>query len=171
MFIFNIRLLNKFTYGINKKIIRYSSTLDIEMKKLNDANKFDKALSLYDQHEKENPLLISNKVVTQALKASTKLLDRQRGLIISKKIPLSSMNDSYLLASLIHMFSKLFFLVNICFFILFLQVEFNMIDEAVKIFEESKIRSESMFTTIIKGNQRTFFGKILSENKFLINLI
>jgi hypothetical protein len=129
------------------------------MKKLNDAKQFDKALSLYDQHEKPNPLLISNKVVTQALKASTKLLDRQRGLTISKKIPLSSMDDSYLLASLIHMFSKLFFLLNICFFLLFLPVEFNMIDKAVKIFEESKIRSESMFTTIIKGNQRIFFGK------------
>ncbi|UJR24102.1 hypothetical protein I4U23_027069 [Adineta vaga] len=155
MFVINIYLRNK----INENLLRYFTTLDIRMKKLNDLKNFDKTLLLYDEYEKCHPSFISNKVLTQALKASTNLFDKTHGLTISKKISLSSMNDTYLLASLIHMF-----------------IQFNQIDEAEKIFQKSKIQSESMFLTIIKGYLKNemyekafdLFVKLSNPNEILL---
>lgn len=102
MFAREIYLRNRLIF---ERCGRYFSTLDVQMKKFNDLKQFDRTLLLY---EKSHPSLISNKVLTQTLKASANLSDKNRGLAIAKKIRLSSMNDTYLLASLIHMFSKNF---------------------------------------------------------------
>ncbi|CAF1464407.1 unnamed protein product [Adineta ricciae] len=129
------------------------------MKKFNDLKQFDQTLLLYDEYEKSHPALISNKVLTQVLKASTHLLDKHRSLTIAKKISLSSMNDTYLLASLIHMF-----------------IQFDQIGEAEQVFQQSRIRSQTMFLTMIKGYLKhemveqafDLFEKITNPNEILL---
>jgi hypothetical protein len=85
-----------------------SLSLDIEMKNLNDQNQFTKSLLLFDQYKTKNPSSIS---LTQALKACQKLGDFKRGYRIIKEYSSSlNINDYHLLASMIHLLSKLYFI-------------------------------------------------------------
>ena len=84
-----------------------SFNLDIEMKKFNDKNQFNKSLSLFEEYENKSNKIPSLKSLTQALKACQKLEDFQRGLqIIKEYSSISTSNDHYLLTTIIHFLSK-----------------------------------------------------------------
>ena len=76
------------------------------MKRLNDNRQHEKALALFDTHEKTNKVKLSEAVVTQVLKACAKLGDVQRGSRIYKAVASRIEGDSYTLTSLIHLFSE-----------------------------------------------------------------
>ena len=80
--------------------------LQKEMKRLNDNRQHEKALALFDTHEKTNKVKLSEAVVTQVLKACAKLGDVQRGSRIYKAVASRIEGDSYTLTSLIHLFSE-----------------------------------------------------------------
>ena len=77
------------------------------MKMLIDKKQFRKALQLFDEHEKTNDIKISSSLtITQALKACTQIGDLQRGRMIHQLISSRVQDDSYILASLIHLYSE-----------------------------------------------------------------
>ena len=76
------------------------------MKKLNDEKQFEKALQLFDTCERNATKALSSVVITQALKACTNTRDLQRGVSIHRLVSARLQDDSYILTSLIHLYSK-----------------------------------------------------------------
>ena len=87
--------------------VRLKSSVGMNMKLLNDKKQFHKALQLFDQCKEQNTGALSSLTVTQALKACAHTGDLRRGLEIHQAIASRTENDDYILASLIHMYSKL----------------------------------------------------------------
>jgi hypothetical protein len=77
------------------------------MKIFNDNKQFEKALKLFDTYKEKDISAKSSFVITQALKACTQTGDIQRGLTIYNLVSFQMKHDSYVLASLIHLFSML----------------------------------------------------------------
>ena len=103
----NIRLRSQLLSPTRKVPGRSSfSHLEVQMKKFNDDKHFEKALILFDEYEEKHGAVLSDRVLTQALKACGKLTDIKRGLALSERIASRPMKDSHTLSSLIHMFSK-----------------------------------------------------------------
>jgi hypothetical protein len=109
-------MLNRLIYNrlrsltvVVKCSVTYRSDVDLakEMKILNDNKQFEKALKLFDTYKEKDIKTISSFVITQALKACTQAGDIQRGLTISDLVSFQMKHDSYLLASLIHLYSML----------------------------------------------------------------
>jgi hypothetical protein len=98
-------------------IIQPNFDLGKEMKLINDNKQFEKALELFDKHKKNNIETFSSLIITQALKACTQIGDLQRGSIIHHLVSSRIKDDHYILASLIHLYSK--FVEEIFFLILF----------------------------------------------------
>ena len=86
-------------------IIRYYSSLDIEMKKFNDRKEYKRALDFFYEYEQKNIRMISNPAINQALKSSTKIKDFQGGSDIYNRYSSRIEKDSFILASLIHFYS------------------------------------------------------------------
>ena len=80
--------------------------LQKEMKRLNDLKQYEKTLVLFDNYEKNNPVKLSDPVVTQALKACTQMGAFQRGSSLYHSVASRIKGDSYTLSSLIHLFSE-----------------------------------------------------------------
>lgn len=78
-----------------------------EMKRLNEKKQFEKVLNLFDIYRQDHAKVFSSMIITQALKASTQIEDLQRGIAIDQFVSSSKHNDSYISASLIHLYSKL----------------------------------------------------------------
>ena len=76
------------------------------MKKFNDDKHFAKVIILFGEHEEKQSTVLSDRDLTQALKASGKVTDSKRGLALSERIASRPMNAYHTLSSLIHMFSK-----------------------------------------------------------------
>ena len=91
-----------------KRSVNIQSNFDLgkEMKLLNDNKQFKKALELFDKQKKNNIETFSSLTITQALKACAQLEDLQRGSTIHHLISSRIKDDSYILASLIHLYSK-----------------------------------------------------------------
>ena len=91
-----------------KRLVTIRSNFDLgnEMKLLNDAKQFKRALELFDKHKKNNVQTFSSLSITQALKACTHLEDLQHGEAIHHLISSRINNDSYISTSLIHLYSK-----------------------------------------------------------------
>ncbi len=106
----------KYVIVFSKRSLNIQSDRDLStrMKFLNDSKKFKQALELFDKYEKNNNGTFSNLTITQALKASAQIGDFQRGKTLHHLISSRLQTDSYLLASLIHFYSKFFFLINYC---------------------------------------------------------
>jgi len=86
-----------------------------QMKQLNTKKQFKKALELFDEYKKTNPQTPSDYIINQALKACTELGDIHRGSRIHHLLSSKLKENSYVLTSLIHFYSKfqqhLFFLL------------------------------------------------------------
>ncbi|CAF5006932.1 unnamed protein product [Rotaria sp. Silwood1] len=80
--------------------------LGSKMKSLNDNKQFKKALDLFDKYNKNNIEIYSSFIITQALKACASIGDLQRGSTIHHLISSRIKDDYYILASLIHLYSK-----------------------------------------------------------------
>jgi hypothetical protein len=86
-------------------IIRSYCDLGIEMKKLNDKKEFQKALDLFDQYKEKTSEILSAIAINQALKSCTNINDFQRGSTIHNQYSSRIGNNSFISASLIHLYS------------------------------------------------------------------
>lgn len=77
--------------------------LGIRMKQLNDQQRYKDALDLFNKHQH----LINDQSINQALKACTKEKDYRRGMAIHEQLSSNSLNNRFLLSSLIYFYSKL----------------------------------------------------------------
>lgn len=78
-----------------------------EMKMLNDQKQFEKALRLLDQHKDNNNIeMCSSLTITQALKACAQIEDLRRGSMLHQLVLSRVKDDSYILASLINLYSE-----------------------------------------------------------------
>jgi hypothetical protein len=77
-------------------------SLSPTMKKLIDSKRYKDALDLFDRQSNVSTDLVFN----LALKACTKLADKQRGIRIHQKLSLQSLQDPFIQTSLIHFYSK-----------------------------------------------------------------
>ena len=87
-------------------IVRSKVNFEVQLKALNDGKQFKKTLQLFDELEQKDSSIISNRVITQALKACSQLRDRQRGSIIHHQLSSSMLDDCHILSSLIHLYSE-----------------------------------------------------------------
>ena len=93
---------------LSKCCRRFASTsIDLggQMKRLNDTRQFRKAIGLFDAHSEKQPNTFA---VSQALKACIRLNDFNRGIQIHHNLPSSFMNDNFIQANLIQLYSKSF---------------------------------------------------------------
>jgi hypothetical protein len=89
-------------------IIESDFKLANQMKVLNDAKQFRKTLELFNKNkEKNNINTCSSSIIIQALKACSQLGDLQCGSSIHRLISSRIKNDSWILVSLINMYSQL----------------------------------------------------------------
>jgi hypothetical protein len=86
--------------------LRSNFDLASQMKLLNDSKQFKKALELFDKYKENNIETCSNLSIIQALKACAQIGDLQRGSNIHHLISSRIKNDSYILTSLIHLYSN-----------------------------------------------------------------
>ena len=77
------------------------------MKMCNEKREFEKVLSLFDEWKEKKDQRSFSMVITQALKACTRLQDLQRGMKIHYSISSDIKGDKFILTSLIHFYSKL----------------------------------------------------------------
>ena len=105
------KLLNRHIFPLiafNKRSVTIQSDFDLvnQMKFLNDNKQFKKTLELIDKHKEKNIEKLSNFVLTQVLKACSGIGDLQRGSNIHHLVSSRLKNDSHLLTSVIHLYSK-----------------------------------------------------------------
>lgn len=93
---------------INKRFISTQSNVKLgdQMKILNVKKEYRKVLQLFDQFNENNIHQCSNWIVIQALTACTKSRDIHYGFKIHNLILSRLKQDSYVLPSLIHFYSK-----------------------------------------------------------------
>jgi hypothetical protein len=91
---------------VKRSVVTQSFELGQKMKLLNDNGQLRKVLELFDKHKKNNAETFSSFIITQSLKACANLKDLQRGSTIHHLISSRIKDDWYILASLIHLYSK-----------------------------------------------------------------
>ena len=84
-----------------------NTNLGVQMKCLNEKNQYEQVLRLFDEYRKNQSNRLDSTIITQTLKACTQLNDFHRGKFIHHLITSNLFDDSYISASLIHMYSKL----------------------------------------------------------------
>ena len=75
-----------------------------QMKNFNDQRKYVNALKLFDQYKKEGKP--TDRMIVQALKASTKLKRLEQARSIHNQIDASSLNNEFILSTLISLYSQ-----------------------------------------------------------------
>jgi hypothetical protein len=105
------KLLNRHLLHLiafNKRSVTIQSEFDLvqQMKLLNNNKQFKETLELFDKHNEKNIDQFSNYILTQVLKACSGLGDLQRGSNIHRLVSSRLKNDSFLLTSVIHLYSK-----------------------------------------------------------------
>ena len=78
-----------------------------EMKICNEKREFEKVFSLFDEWNEKKDQRSFSMVITQALKACTRMKNLQRGMKIHHSISFNIKGDTFIMASLIHFYSKL----------------------------------------------------------------
>jgi hypothetical protein len=104
--LFQDRLLPFIVFVKRSLTIQSDFDLGNQMKLLNNNKQFKKTLDLFDEHQKNNIETCSSLILTQVLKACAQTGDLQRGKIIHNLISSRLKTDSYILTSLIHLYSK-----------------------------------------------------------------
>ena len=85
---------------------RLSSTfvdIGIQMKQFNDTKQFNKAISLFNHHRQKQPTAL---IINQALKACIHLNDPQRGKLIHQGLSPFLLNNDFIRANLIRLYSN-----------------------------------------------------------------
>ena len=103
---FNRVLSSHIVFAKRSAMNRLDFDLGKQMKFFNDNKKFQKTLELFDKNKKNSIQAFSSLTVTQALKACAHLGDIEFGKAIHRLVPSRIKDDSYILASLIHLYSK-----------------------------------------------------------------
>ena len=86
--------------------IQCDANLNAQMKLLNDKKQFRKALELFDEYKDKNIGTLSSFTILQALKSCAQIRDLQRGSTIHRFMSSDMKKNSYILTSLIHLYSK-----------------------------------------------------------------
>lgn len=79
--------------------------LAVEMKLLNDQNRFKEALKLFDKHQQKSDRISSGLIIVQVLKACTRTNDFQRGLTIYNTTSSEVKNNLSVKTSLMNLYS------------------------------------------------------------------
>jgi hypothetical protein len=135
-----------------KRLVNTRSAVHLgnEMKMLNDKKQFRQALHLFDTCRERDPeIMLSSMIITQALKACTHTRDLDRGVNIHRLVAARSREDTYILASLIHLYSKARRLIS--FQPLCIAVQCGEIGRAESLFAESKSNVPSLYGAMMKG--------------------
>ena len=109
----NERYRSVFVLVVRQLSSRLNANLGDQMKMLNEKKRFTEALHLFDECRTNDTKPLPNMIIMQALKASTNLRDLQRGIGIHQLVSGRVKNDSYIAASLIHLYSE-FALAHLC---------------------------------------------------------
>ena len=106
----NTLISRGFRYALFLVVRRLSSRSNVnlgdQMKLLNKNRQFTEALHLFDECRPQDTKALSNMIIMEALRASTNLRDLQRGVGIHQLISGRVQNDTYIAASLIHLYSE-----------------------------------------------------------------
>ncbi|CAF5161213.1 unnamed protein product [Rotaria sp. Silwood1] len=104
---FKHRSINPIIFTQRYLTVKSDVDLNVQMKLLNDRKQFRKSLDLFDKYKENNINKLSSSTITQALKACAQICDLERGSTIHRLISSRINNDFYILASLIHLYSKI----------------------------------------------------------------
>jgi hypothetical protein len=129
--------------------ISSDTSLGHQMKILNNTKKFNESLDLFDKHKEKNIKQLSSLVINQALKACAQIGDLQRGSNIHYLISSRIKNDSSVLASLIHFYSKFIQLSHSYFFIC--KVQCGEVKHAQSLFDKSTNKTLFIYGAMMKG--------------------
>lgn len=148
--LFNHRSLSLIVLGKRSVTIQANFDFGKQLKSLNDNKQFKKTLALFDNYTKSNTETLSSQAIIQALKACTKLRDVQRGEIIHHQISSHFKGDAYVVASLIHFYSK-FSEQTISLFCINL-VQCGEMTHAQSLFDAKVDKTYGMYGAMMKGN-------------------
>ena len=166
-----------FACHVSKVLVNFSRTatvaarpcVDIEMKRLNDAGQFSKALTLFDELERRE--IPRDQAIVQALKACTRMRLLERGVNIHNKLSKRSKNNNFIQSALVHFYSQfnLSLFINLSRLIL---VQCGDVTHARSIFAASSEKTvplcgAMMKVTIYLSIWNTFL--ILSDLGFVVN--
>lgn len=88
-------------------VVLSNGDLGDRMKVLNDNKQFEKVIKLFYEYTENNTIeQCSNWIIIQTLKACTQLGDLKRGMDIHQQVSHRLKHDSYIVPSLIHLYSK-----------------------------------------------------------------
>jgi hypothetical protein len=96
-----------FTVAQRLHYLKSNFNLASEMKLFNEKREFEKVLNLFDEWNEKKDQRSFSMIITQALKACTRMQDLQHGMKIHHSISSDIKGDTYILTSLIHFYSKL----------------------------------------------------------------
>ncbi|CAF0744675.1 unnamed protein product [Adineta steineri] len=103
----NLRVLSSLFVFVKRSInVQTNFDLGKQMKLFNDKKQFNKTIELFDKQMKSNTKTFSSLIITQVLKACAHLEDIQRGKTIHQLISSRIKDDSYISASLIHLYMQ-----------------------------------------------------------------
>lgn len=91
---------------------RTSYQFDHRIKLLNDQQQYEKAIRLLDELKEDNLRHQSSTAITQFLKACAHTRDITRGSKIHAMVAHRLKDDSFIVASLIHLYSKCYFMIS-----------------------------------------------------------
>ena len=98
----SLLIIEQNNYRYVSNISSLSIKLNLNMKNLIASQQYQEALDLFDK----NQPLTTNITHTLALKAATKSVNYERGVDIHRQLSTKSLEDPFLLTSLIHFYSK-----------------------------------------------------------------
>ena len=136
--------------------VRSAESLDRQMKILNDQGAHEKALHLFDEYQREKIHPLSARSFTQALKACAQLGDLSRGSAIHQMVSSEIQEDSYLLASLINLYSKWRIVWVRLDRVVDIEVQCGETRSAQSLFDASEKKTPAMYGTMMKGDILSF---------------
>ncbi|CAF3141046.1 unnamed protein product [Rotaria socialis] len=149
---------------VARRSIKIESELNLvnQMKLMDDKKQFNKALELFDKHKDKSIDRSSNMILTQILKACAGIGDLQRGSTIHRLVSSRLENDSYLLASLIHLY-----------------MQCGEVAQAQSLFDVSTKKTLSIYGAMMKGyiknnqadNVVDLFKRIKNPDEIIIILL
>lgn len=104
--VFSNRSQSVRVFLVRSSVTLTNLSLDKQMKIYNQQQKFQRTLELFDEASKQPKQPLSSAVVVHALKACARTGDLQRGLTIHRLVTTRVKNDSYILHSLLTLYSE-----------------------------------------------------------------
>lgn len=101
----NHRLTSKKIFMRFSMAFRSNINVGTEMKLLNDKMQHERALKLFDKYKNNDIKTFSGLIIAQALKSCVQLNDFERGKAIHDRILFRANDNSYILTSLVQLYS------------------------------------------------------------------